>query len=149
MSTTEDQLIVEEYKSLQSEIRSSVDESVRLEIYAVGAIGGFYSWFLAQERLPIILSLIPVSLALFGLWRSKALLRRVEHISTYIRKNIEVNRSIRWETHFNETRAESEITPNVKKFWWTLVVLTSVFALFFFFRWFCEHCCFGCWHDPI
>lgn len=32
---------IEEYKSLQAELRAIVDESAKLELYSVGALGAF------------------------------------------------------------------------------------------------------------
>ncbi len=143
--TKEEQLVIEEYKALQSEVRSSVDESVRLEIYAIGAIGGFYSWFLSHEHSPL-LAFIPVFFTLFGHWRSNALLRRVEHISTYIKERIEVPPHFGWEKYFNDTRKSSEITPTVQWFWRLLLLGTSLIAAYFVFGWFCQPCCCSCFH---
>jgi hypothetical protein len=124
-ATFREQLRLEEYKSLKQEMQDNSKESYNLELYAVGSLGAFYSWYLFQNKPPII-TIIPIVLVFFGLWRSRLLLKRIEHISEYIKKSLESPPDYGWEAYFDKTRKKSEISSQVKSFWITLLLITII-----------------------
>lgn len=126
-----EQLALEEYKSLKEEMQEYVKESYMLELYGIGALGAFYSWYLFQNK-PALLAFIPVVLVGYGFRRSVLLLKRIEHIAEYIRNKIELTPSHGWETYFNKTRKQSEMSRHVKAIWLLLLVITLVIAVFVF-----------------
>jgi hypothetical protein len=133
-STFREQLRLEEYKSLKQEMQDNSKESYNLELYAVGSLGAFYSWYLFQNKPPII-SIIPIAFVFFGLWRSRLLLKRIEHISEYIRKSLESPPDYGWEFYFDNTRKKSRISFHVESFW---VALLSITIIIFINQ---IHCC--------
>lgn len=101
---------LKEYESLKKEITDLVEHSRKIEIYAVGALAGFYAWFINNDP-PRVALLIPIMLALLGGFRSYAVLIRIGEIAAYIRK-IECVLALKelhlcgWESHRRRLRAK-------------------------------------------
>lgn len=121
-------ILLEEYKSLKSEMQSCAEECVRLEIYAIGALGGFYSWYCLQTN-KSILGVIPIALVIFGLWRSYLLLKRVEHMSSYLRWKVEPLLGFGYEGFFASDPKAPKLSCNTKVFWAILLVITCAIFL--------------------
>jgi hypothetical protein len=79
-----DKFYLEEYKTLKSELLSNVDETMKLEVYAVGSTIAFHAWC-ASHSVPRVAWFAPLLLWMFGVHRSCSLLRRIEHLCEYIR----------------------------------------------------------------
>jgi hypothetical protein len=126
-ATFAEQLALEEYKSLKSELQSAVEESFRLELYAIGALGAFYSWYFIQNRTPWI-ALIPAVFSFYGFLRSCLLLKRIKRITNYLKEKFEDNIRSGWETYFKGNEKSLAMTHHVKCFWYAVLSIT-VFIL--------------------
>ena len=124
---------MKEYESLKREIINLVRDSRKLEVYAIGALGGFYAWFLSKKdgvSRPELILLIPLLVALLGSWRAWAIFVRLRDIAEYL---IEVEKEFAladnglpgWETHL-KTVAGSPFLTSAIGFWCTLVVVAVV-----------------------
>jgi|SRR5262245_5577321 len=79
----------DQYKMLLDEITKLVEESRKVEIYAVTAVVALFAWFLTHETeppLPRPAWYIPSIVAVLGFIRSTALFKRVGLIATYLRR---------------------------------------------------------------
>jgi hypothetical protein len=125
-----DQFYIEEYKTLKAELLANVEESIKLEIYALGATAAVYAWLVSQEICKVIIWFLPFILCLFGSIRSYALIRRVEHIAKYISEEIEKkNDCPGWETYFRDNK-KTLLSATVYIFWLGLLFITIVAPFF-------------------
>lgn len=126
---------LEQYKMLRTEIMSHVEESRKLEIYAIGATAGIYSWFITRASLPSRAWLIVILIPLLGGLRSYTLYKRIGLLSEYLREIENYvftgNKKLPgWENYFQS----KSLTPYKKQgisfssiiFWLTLLAITIV-----------------------
>jgi hypothetical protein len=79
----------DQYKMLREEIAKLVEESRKVEIYAVTAVAALFAWFLTHPttpRLPLAAWFIPSTVVVLGFIRSTALFKRVGLIASYLRR---------------------------------------------------------------
>jgi hypothetical protein len=129
---------LKEYESLKKEVAEQVEHTRKLEIYAVGGIAAFYSWFINNNPPPALL-IIPLLLALLGAWRSGAALKRIEEIVVYLVRledefalfgfGWETHRKagLGWETYHKDKKnnPSSPFLLSGAAFWGTLVLATG------------------------
>lgn len=126
---------LKEYESLKQEISELVEHSRRLEVYAVGALGAFYAWYIgtpagaAAPRNPVALT-IPLLVAILGAWRSWTVLTRLNDLAEYLRRVESVFAVSEkglpgWETYL-KSQPGSPFLLSAIAFWATLVLVASV-----------------------
>src|SRR4029077_20299699 len=100
-----DEFYIEEYKTLKAELLALVDESVKLETFGVAAVAALYAWLGSHHIVTRLVWFVPVLIPAFGLFRSRLLLRRIDHMSEYIRKQIEKKHDcLGWESFFDDSK---------------------------------------------
>ncbi len=122
---------LKEYESLKKELADLVEHSRKIEIYAVGGIAAFYSWFLLKVPNPPHIALyIPIIVAVLGSFRSWSVLTRIQEIASYLRE-VEDVFALRdlgltgWETH-RRTKSSSPFVSSAAVFWLVLVAVSVV-----------------------
>jgi hypothetical protein len=124
---------LEQYKMLRTEIMSHVEETRKLEIYAIGAISAIYSWFITKPTLPTRAWLIALLIPLLGGLRSYTLYKRIGLLTEYLRE-IEScvftgnNKLVGWENYFQSKSLTSYKKQGISFssiiFWLTLLAIT-------------------------
>jgi hypothetical protein len=120
--------LLEEFKSLKSEMQSLGEECVKIELYAIAGLSGFYSWFFSNHCMFALL-FIPILSVGFGFWRAKILLHRVNYISDYLRTKVEPALGIGYESHFACDPKAPKLYCNMIIFWILLIAATLVVLL--------------------
>jgi hypothetical protein len=121
-----------EYDSLRQEIAGHIEHTRKLEIYAVGALAAFYSWFLAAPKRPAVILMIPIVLSVLAALRSYSTLSRIYEIAAY-QQRIENAFALKrrgvmgWETYqfkpiaASWTKIPSPLRSTAAIFWFVLI----------------------------
>jgi hypothetical protein len=134
-----DEFYIEEYKTLKAELLALTDESVKLETFGVAAVAALYAWLASQHIARCLVWFVPVLIPVFGWFRSRLLLRRIDHMSEYIREQIEKKHDCPgWESFFHSD-PKSKISRSVDALWLILgfVTILAPFVLGPFALWHC------------
>ena len=137
-----EQLLLEEYRSLRSQIDYQIKEARDLERNVLIATGLTYAW-LASVQAPSLLALpawtFPFILALIGRDRAGRINRRIDSISKYI-SEIEKSMhgqsasggSIGWETRILDSRTggKSLLGTSQRRYWNLLLVGTFLVLVY-------------------
>ena len=112
-----DQFYIEEYKTLKAELLALVDESKKVETFAVAAVAALYAWLASQHIAVFLVWFVPVLIPLFGFFRCWLLLRRIDHMSGYIRRELEKKHDCPgWESYYHDN-PKSSISCSLYIFW--------------------------------
>lgn len=129
---------------LRAEVMSLVDETRKIEVYALGGIGAFYAWLVSSTAVKDdSIWYLPTALALFGGMRSWGLFVRLGDISKYM-QIIEAKwgrygiPEVGWETYFSKDERRWPNVPGIYKtnkfplsfmttaFWFMLTIGTVI-----------------------
>jgi hypothetical protein len=128
--------LLEEYKSLRNQIDYQIKEDRDLERYAMIGIGLVYAW-LANVQNPSHMIypawLFPPLIAFLGMLRARSMARRLDQLSTYVRKIEEEffdRKGLGWENHLSKARARKK-SPGLgksRRIYWSVLILFSILA---------------------
>ncbi len=129
--------LVEEYKSLRSQIDTVVKETWVLETGAIAGTAVVYAWLAKSPNVNIagVAWWIPILFPFFGLLRQLAMLRRVMHMAEYIRSledAICTEEPHGWETFLVEKRKKISglaISLSAVAFWISLFITTLIVGM--------------------
>ena len=127
--------LLEEYKSRTQEIQGLMKEARQLELYSGAAVAALYSWFATTQLTNTFAWYLPLIIPVLGLIRSWAFYARVKQIAEYVKK-IEVhifsneNQLKGWENWYAEIDKHN-ITPTGILFWLVLICVCIVFPFLY------------------
>lgn len=135
---SDNDLVLEEYKSLRNEINTLAHETrllVRLSIVGAAAI---YAWLAvnADSDISVLGWYIPILIPIFGALLSYAHVSRISLIANYIKDNIEARtNSLNWETHISRMRSNQPLRSKsiwnaYRVFWILFLILTLLMPQF-------------------
>ena len=134
MPTDNSDVIMEQYQMLRSEIVSLIEQTRRIEVMVIGALGAFYSWMDTRTGAHPYIWYLATGLGLFGGLRSLGLFVRMGDISKYMRviengwEIEDKNRHKGWEQHFaipsNNCFPLSWVTSAL----WLIIIAGTFFA---------------------
>jgi hypothetical protein len=135
-----------EYDQLRGEIEMHIADRRKVETQNVIAIIGIYAWLLSRpsdEGLnPSLMNMamwLPVGIAVYGLMKWEALMKRTIQIGTYL-KTLEAmltkTPEFGWEHSLKSERTTRPLLGQLegqigRLFWYALVAATIVFAIWF------------------
>lgn len=116
---------IEEYKALRIELMALTAESRQLEILALVAIGGLYSWFVTQSLVFGIVWFVPTLFPLLSGLRAYSLYQRLKDIGHYLYQNEKKWQCLGWENYFS-TQVKGRIANTAFIYWLTLLLVTLI-----------------------
>lgn len=125
------QFAFEEYKMLRAEMEEHIAETLKLEVYAVAGVTGFYAWVLTHQKapMPVWVWFVPVLLPLLGGLRCLALHRQITVIGSYL-KSLEPKIGAQlegWETHLTLASTKRTYRKELAMAIWGIMLLATVF----------------------
>jgi hypothetical protein len=143
--TPSQEVVLDQYRMLRAEVMSLIDETRKIEVYALGGIGAFYAWLVSSTTAKDgLIWYLPTALAVFGGMRSLGLFVRLGDISRYM-QDIEAKWSSLglldngWETYFSKDERRWPKVPGFYKankfplsfvttVFWGMLILGTLFA---------------------
>jgi hypothetical protein len=128
--SSEDLTHAAQYKLLRAEVLQLVDETRKLELYALGGVAALYAWLVKDgQHVPKSAFYIAVPLVALGGLRALALYFRVKEIGEYQRKLEELYFTSPalpgWE-RYRKKHGYTILLPTAIAFWALLALMTLV-----------------------
>lgn len=130
--STQEKLLIEEYKSCRELIAKNIDIIERTEVYAVAAAAALFVFSLSatNKTIAVVSAWMPLVVAILGLMRFRGIDDTIDKINSYFIKLEGRYATIGWTTFYREKNKKKELKRTRYGIWFDMIAVSIVFGTY-------------------